>query len=131
MSRTDQLDHTSIDLPEPPTTLVTPVGRQALQQKSETLLYTAASPLSDGEHRWHALVTNRKLVLKRDAGLLFSRESSREIALTDIEDLGLREEGNILKVYRLDVNGVSLKGRKVDLENIKKAVESAMEGPGE
>jgi len=125
-------DESTIDLPEPPTTLVSPLGRlAALQQSQETLLYTAAAPLSDGEHRWHAVVTSRKLLLKRDSGLLFSRESSKEIKLTDIEELDLKQEGSVLKAYRLDVNGVSLKGRKVDLENIQKAIESAKEGPGE
>ena len=111
----------SLDFPLPPSGVV--LKPELNGSDEETQLYVSAGPVIVDERKWKAVVTSRRLLLQREEGLVFAKKHEREITLGPRSTVTLRSEGAILKLYSLDIDGVSLKGRRSDLQNIQRAAQ--------
>jgi hypothetical protein len=96
----------------------------SVEGQGEGVAFATGAPLVIGGKRWRAYVTRRKIVLHRTVGLLFTKESHQEVDLHRIQRLAFREEGKLLAEYYLDVDGITMKGRKSDLINLYRVVQA-------
>jgi molybdate-binding protein len=121
----DLADQALLELPLPPQTAVTGAVADVLDSPDETVTFSTSAPVLVEGKKWDVFVTTRKAVLHRSLGLVFTKESHQEIDLGNIHRIELREEGALLKEFFLDIDGVSMKGRKSDLVNLYRAIQGA------
>ena len=111
-----------LELPFPP---AEPVNvPHDLVGRDENVTFVAAGPVYIENKRWAVYVTTKRILISRSEGLLGQRRSSQEIEPSLIERISFREEGSILKEYFLELDGLIMKGRKSDLQNLYRAIQS-------
>ncbi len=110
-----------MELPLPPST---PVQAGTHEASAETVTFAASGPVFEGGRRWNAFMTPRKVVLWREVGLISPKKVTQEVDPMGLSTVGLHEEGSFLKEYFLQMDGVTLKGRKSDLENIYRGIQA-------
>ena len=121
----DLAEQALIELPLPPQTAVTGAMADVIDSPDEAVSFSTSAPVTVEGKRWNVYVTNRKVVLHRSVGLVFTKESHQEIDLGNIHRIALREEGTLMKEFFLDVDTISMKGRKSDLVNMYRAIQNA------
>ncbi len=131
---------TDSGLPVPPSTLVRrepipPVSRlsrsgvEKFLVQGEHIIYATSGMVQIGEKRKKAYVTTRRLLLYRSDGLLFRRDSLDEVDLRTIGRATLTEFGLVMKEYVLEIDGMQLKGRRSDLLNLYRILQTAKAAP--
>jgi zinc-ribbon domain len=121
----DLAEQALIELPLPPQTAVPGAMAEVIDSPDEAVSFSTSAPVTVEDKKWNVYVTNRKVVLHRSVGLVFPKESHQELDLGNIHRIALREEGTLLKEFFLDVDAISMKGRKSDLVNMYRAIQSA------
>jgi hypothetical protein len=121
----DLSEQALIELPLPPQTAVTGPMAEVIDSPDEAVSFSTSAPVTVEGKKWEVYVTNRKVVLHRSVGLVFAKESHQELDLGNIHRIALREEGTLMKEFFLDVDTLSMKGRRSDLVNMYRAIQNA------
>ena len=75
-----------------------------------------------GEKRWKVSVTERRVLLWRNEGLIAQKKSIQEIDPKLVARMSLREEGSVFREHFLQLDDLTIRGRKADLENLYRAI---------
>ena len=116
-----------LELPPPPAGPAN--APSGLIARDESVTFVTAGPVYIENKRWAVHVTTKRILISRTEGLLGQKRSSQEIEPSLIGRISIREEGSILKEYYLELDGLIMKGRKSDLQNLYRAIQSMRNRP--
>lgn len=68
-------------------------------------------------------MTSKKVVLRRSVGIIFPKVSQQEIDPALIGEISLKEEGTVLREYALQIDGLVIKGKKSDVQNLYRVIQ--------
>ncbi len=111
---------TLLDLPLPPSAPLGPATETV--GSSESVTFAAGGPVFIGEKRWKVSVTERRVLLWRNEGLIAQKKSIQEIDPKLVARMSLREEGSVFREHFLQLDDLTMRGRKADLENLYRAI---------